>query len=98
MENEIVLSDGDVVSMLAEDGLVDAPTAKIIEIKNALADTWLVEHSAWVEKGVPCEVLLTQGGGWQKGRIRLRIEFIPEDSNKPSEQITFKRSILMPPQ
>lgn len=31
------------------------------------------------EQGMHCELLRTSGGGWQKGRLRFRLEFIPED-------------------
>lgn len=36
------------------------------------------EAEAWAANGVNCKVLLTQGGGWQKGKIRIRFEFVPD--------------------
>ncbi|MEH1810899.1 MAG: KGK domain-containing protein [Nostoc sp.] len=30
-------------------------------------------------KGIECEVLQVKGGGWQKGKIYLRVEFIPDE-------------------
>ena len=35
------------------------------------------EPSWFTEQGITCEVLRTVGGGWQKGRFRIRLEFIP---------------------
>ncbi|MBL1199127.1 MAG: hypothetical protein FWK04_08575 [Nostoc sp. GBBB01] len=31
------------------------------------------------EGGAKCEVLRLEGGGWQKGRLRFRLEFIPDE-------------------
>lgn len=31
----------------------------------------------WLDQGIECEILSTDGGGWQKGRVYLRLEFIP---------------------
>lgn len=45
-------------------------------------------ESTWfVEQGRQCEILRTLGGGWQKGRFRIRLEFIPDNPEaflKPS--------------
>jgi hypothetical protein len=30
-------------------------------------------------EGIECEVLSTNGGGWKKGRVRLRLEYIPDE-------------------
>jgi hypothetical protein len=35
--------------------------------------------SQWFGKGIECQVLSTNGGGWQKGRVRLRLEYIPDE-------------------
>ncbi|MBH8577955.1 hypothetical protein I8752_34345 [Nostocaceae cyanobacterium CENA369] len=39
------------------------------------------EPQWFVEEGCKCEILRTTGGGWQKGRFRIRLEFIPDDPN-----------------
>ncbi|MEH2300001.1 MAG: KGK domain-containing protein [Nostoc sp.] len=46
--------------------------------------SWIGKHSGseqqWFsEQGCKCEFLLTTGGGWQKGRFRFRLEFIPDN-------------------
>jgi hypothetical protein len=39
---------------------------------------------AWFQEGVECELLdAMAGGGWKKGKIRLRLEFIPDEPNPP---------------
>ncbi len=37
------------------------------------------EFQWFVEQGRQCEILRTTGGGWQKGRFRIRLEFIPDN-------------------
>ena len=49
---------------------------------------WTQEKDAWFsQEGIPCEVLKFTAGGWQKGRVRINLEFCPQDSeeeeNKP---------------
>ncbi len=44
--------------------------------------------SAWFsEEGCKCEILRTQGGGWQKGKIRFRLEFIPDEIAVPQQEL-----------
>ena len=47
----------------------------------AAIDSFLGEpHRYWFqEPGVSCEILKVEGGGWQKGKIQLRLEFIPDE-------------------
>ncbi len=46
---------------------------------------WTKEKDAWFsEDGVPCEVLRFTANGWQKGKVRLHLEFCPQDfEDKP---------------
>lgn len=51
-------------------------------IRNYLADPLCM----WFQgRGIECEVLQVEGGGWQKGKIYFRLEFVP-DQPKVSEQ------------
>lgn len=35
---------------------------------------------AWFKEGIECEFLdASAGGGWKKGKIRLRLEFLPDE-------------------
>lgn len=85
MNDEIFLTDGDVVSMSIDQSFTKTTTAKVSEIKQALLKSWLPDsHSRWIGNGASCEVLLTEGGGWRKGRIRFRVEFIPDIPPAPT--------------
>lgn len=49
---------------------------------------WLKGLGNWMGDGVDGSLLLSEGGGWQKGRFRLRMEFIPNQpkaSPKPPD-------------
>jgi len=35
--------------------------------------------SHWLGKGIECQTLSINGGGWKKGRVRLRLEYIPDE-------------------
>lgn len=41
-------------------------------------------------KGILCEVLKSGAKGWQKGRIRLNIEFCPDEAESPLDDIRQK--------
>ena len=78
------LNSDDVVSMKAEHSLLSTQTFKVDQ-----ANAWLKGKVSnlpeWLEKGMACEVLsASQGGGWKKGKIRIRFEFI-EDEPQTSE-------------
>ncbi|WP_138500924.1 KGK domain-containing protein [Nostoc sp. PA-18-2419] len=81
MSDEIVLDNDDVVCFGAEDySFSKAPTATVNEIKSSLLKTWLAGHlSGWIGNGIACKVLLVRGGGWQAGRVRFRLEFMPNE-------------------
>ncbi|MEH2233595.1 MAG: KGK domain-containing protein [Nostoc sp.] len=85
MSDQIILSDEDVVSMAQDANLTDASTSTGEELIERLK--YLVHRSSnlqqdkasgWFEDGANCKVLLAQGGGWQKGKIRIIFEFVPD--------------------
>lgn len=47
-------------------------------------DTLGTQPRQWFEQGAEIEFLRASGGGWQKGKIRLRLEIIP-DEPKPGD-------------
>jgi KGK domain len=55
------------------------------EIKNYLAnaiDGWSEQKNGWfTDRGIDCEALRFGSNGWQKGRIRLCLEFCPDEAN-----------------
>ncbi|GAB4348077.1 MAG: hypothetical protein Fur0042_14760 [Cyanophyceae cyanobacterium] len=46
---------------------------------------WNDERSGWFsEAGVPCKILQFGSHQWRSGRVRLTLEFLPDDA-EPSE-------------
>ncbi|MEH2128945.1 KGK domain-containing protein [Nostoc sp.] len=85
MSDQIFLSDEDVVSMTQDANLTGTSTSTGEELMETVVNLVFQntslqqdEAEAWAANGVNCKVLLAQGGGWQKGKIRIRFEFIPD--------------------
>lgn len=84
---KFVLGNDDVVR--TQEGLNFGLTSTFIarEILNK-ARAWMMDgkdsgypYAVWMtEHGINCQVLLARGGGWQKGRVRMVIEFIPDET------------------
>ena len=48
---------------------------------------WTQEKDGWFsEEGIPCEVLRFTANGWQKGKVRINLEFCPLDSEEYGKQ------------
>ncbi len=81
-----LLNDDDVVSITELHwSLIGAWTFKISQLMahlKTLTNREGKQVKEWTEDGVPCEVL-QPGGNWQKGKVRVRIEFIPD---KPADE------------
>jgi hypothetical protein len=91
-KREIKLEDNDVLKIRQEESVSQTPTSTVFELKRKIvellrpgvggntnyADLWVSSYS-----GVACQLLREKGGGWIKGTLRLRLEFIPEKSFNP---------------
>jgi KGK domain len=54
-------------------------------LEKAIAD-WNEEKKAWFsDRGIDCEALRFGSNGWQKGRIRLCLEFCPDEPNPQAQ-------------
>ncbi|MDZ8034881.1 MULTISPECIES: KGK domain-containing protein [unclassified Nostoc] len=93
MSDQIILSDEDVVSMAQDANLTGASTSTGEELMQRLK--YLVHRNSnlqadkasdWFEDGANCKLLLAQGGGWQKGKIRILFEFVSENP-KPTKPL-----------
>lgn len=74
------LSDDDIVSMAAKYNFAKTTTSKVSEIKLGMINNCLGNaYASWAGDGVPGEVLLESGGGWQNGTIQIQIVFIPDE-------------------
>ncbi|MEQ9552777.1 MAG: KGK domain-containing protein [Coleofasciculus sp. G3-WIS-01] len=48
---------------------------------------WTQDKNAWFsEKGIPAEVLRFTAKGWQKGTVRISLEFVPEETESQKSQ------------
>jgi KGK domain len=70
--------------------LMSNPTFKVSEFLDALAELvnereadWTEDSEGWFSDGLPCESLRFNGSGWQRGRVRIRLEFLP--ANPPQQ-------------
>jgi hypothetical protein len=87
VSNEFDLRDDDVIHV--EHSLIAfgiSQTFKISQLKQAVREYF--KHPSLVSKwfvgeGVECQILQVQGGGWQNGRFRFRLEFIPDQPEPP---------------
>jgi hypothetical protein len=75
------LNDDDVVQMNRTESFVDASTFVVRQARIRLVDAKNViggDMNAWAGEGVKCEIL-RPGERWQKGKVRLRLEFVPDE-------------------
>jgi hypothetical protein len=80
------LEDDDVVSLVNGQAFRVGPLIRGL-IQRSLGDDYV---KAWSSFGIDCE-FLRAGRNWQRGRIRLKLEFIPD---KPQSVLDDLRSDL----
>lgn len=81
-----LLGDDEVLFVRSGRVLMSNPTFKVSEFLDALAQLvseqegeWSDEREGWfTDRGQGCEVLRFGNQGWQRGRVRIRLEFCPE--------------------
>lgn len=75
-QNEIISIQG------SERILLNQPTFKTSELIDAIKISWMMNSNdrlkAWFYEGVKCEIL-TPGKNWRTGRVRLSLEFLPDE-------------------
>ncbi len=82
------LNNDDVMSLSGEATFKAGSMLKVVQLYTAAANYLGSPHSNWFqEKGISCEVLKVEGGGWQKGKIRFRVEFIPDEIEIPQQEL-----------
>lgn len=80
-----MLQAGEVVSLQKpNDYLIHHSTFKVDEFISAMQRNCGRPQPQWFAEGIECEVL-TPGTGWQKGRVRICLEFCSEEpiADKP---------------
>jgi hypothetical protein len=83
-----LLDDDDVLSMDASDNPVNNQTVLVSQVLQKIRNSLGSQIHKWVqldggEPGAECEVLRASAVGWRKGKVRLRVEFIPDE---PSDE------------
>jgi hypothetical protein len=82
------LDVGEVLSVRESDlVLIGHHTFRVGEFADAIraqlrdrVDGWTEDKNAWFsEAGIPCEVLRYTAKGWQKGKVRINLEFCPQE-------------------
>lgn len=96
MNNFQPLSDDEVLYVSLGRVLMANPTFKVAEFLDALAqaisdreDDWTDDNEGWFSDGLECEALRVSGQGWQRGRVRIRLEFAPDG---PRPQLPERRT------
>ncbi len=89
------LDNGEVISIADETALIfiNHRTFRVGEFSDSVrcqlktSAAWTDDKNSWFsDTGVPCEVLRFSSGSWQKGKVRIRLEFAPESgpADKPA--------------
>lgn len=93
------LGDDEVLYVRVGRVLMANPTFKSVEFLDALAqavsereEDWTEDCEAWFSFGLPCEVLRLGNQGWQRGRVRLRLEFCPDSQPKLLREDSYRRN------
>jgi hypothetical protein len=55
-------------------------SAFTLSIQRDLIDSPETTAKTWFGEGLECEIVdVSRGGGWKEGKIRLRLEFVPDE-------------------
>lgn len=91
------LDSGEVISIQKDSQvLVGHRIFRVSELNDAIAnhlknavDTWTDDKSNWFNtQGIDCEALRFGSSAWQKGKIRLCLEFCPDEDNTSASNHT----------
>lgn len=70
--------------------LISHPTFRVDEFIRELSSRFYCDDDSsikkWFEKGMECQALIP-GKPWKKGRIRVCLEFIPDEVDSPLDDI-----------
>ncbi|PPS45760.1 KGK domain-containing protein [Chroococcidiopsis sp. TS-821] len=77
----------DVVSVYSNQIFVSNRTFTIHEfisammpmLKDKIGSTWTEEKANWFGEGIECKVLKPGAKSWQRGKVRITLEFCPEE-------------------
>lgn len=77
----------DVISVYSSQILVSNRTFTVNEIiaaimpivKEKSGNTWTEDKEQWFREGLECKILKPGAKSWQRGKVRLTLEFTPEE-------------------
>ncbi len=84
-EDVVSLQDG-TISLLNQTFLIEEFNDKL---KKGIFRNTEEEANKWIDEGVQCKILSPQSH-WKKGKIRIRLEFVPDDSDSPLDDVRSK--------
>lgn len=89
MENHKITLNGDEVLSVNHDDniLMGHNTYKVEELLHAIGNR--IDHhkkDKWCIKGVTCQIL-TPNQSWQKGKVKISLEFIPDQVESPLDRL-----------
>jgi hypothetical protein len=92
------ISDADVICFSESQPLSLSKTIKIVELKEQLLEKigYYDVDKLLISEGVKCELLQPGSQGWQKGKIRIQIEFIPDEIRDSSDLDEFRDDVWPP--
>jgi hypothetical protein len=92
------LENGEVVSVQHDTQVLSGHrTFRVGELSDAIKShlesalpNWSEEKNGWFDEGgIECEALRFGSTGWQKGRIRLCLEFCPDEPNPQAQSVSY---------
>jgi KGK domain len=100
------LDSGEVISIQQDaQVLVGHRIFRVSELNEAISnylktsvDNWTEDKSDWfTTQGINCEALRFGSNAWQKGRIRLCLEFCPDEVSPISKQVSNSNPVVATP-
>lgn len=85
----VFLNDDDVLKVDVKLSPCGHTTSTVREMNSALCATNVGE--SWVREGIDCSVLFENSNGWRKGKVKITLEFIPDDPepiNAENQQVS----------
>lgn len=86
VEKVVKLNGDDVVFMHPSNSPIeDIPTFKVKDAIDEMVGKLQLHSLSWTETGMECEAIGSNSGGWKKGKVRLCLEFIPDEPDPEPE-------------
>lgn len=95
-QQRIFLEDNDVLQIEVKLNPCGHATSTVHEMNRALCANNVGE--SWVKDGIECSVLFENSNGWRKGKVRVKLEFIPDEGleGKPVAEREMPQKSLAP--